>query len=157
MKPQWLKVAESEIGIHETPGPKATARITEYHATTSLKATSDEVPWCASFVNWCIGRAGLKGTNSAAAKSWCSWGVPCDVREGAVVVIKQRRTGKDKATGSASGYHVGFLIERTPDHVRILGGNQGDSVKYSNFPLASYAVVEMRWPSEPVAELPEAA
>jgi hypothetical protein len=32
-----------------------------------LKATTDEVAWCAAFVNWCLVSAGKKGCNSARA------------------------------------------------------------------------------------------
>lgn len=44
--PPWLKVALAEQGVHEIPGREAEDRIVEYHQTCSLKATSDEVPWC---------------------------------------------------------------------------------------------------------------
>jgi uncharacterized protein (TIGR02594 family) len=134
------EIAKEELGVHETPGPVATARIAEYHSTTTLRAKSDEVPWCASFVNWCMVRAGLRGTDSAAARSWLAWGKPCDPVEGCVVVIRQLHAGRDASTGSASGYHVGFFQALDETHVTILGGNQSDSVKVSRFPLSRYAV-----------------
>jgi uncharacterized protein (TIGR02594 family) len=154
MKPRWLEIAEAEQGVHEIPGPASEKRIVEYHSVTTLKATDDSVPWCSSFCAWCMERAGIKSTRSARARSWCSWGIPSEAVPGAVVVLKQRTVGKDKATGSASGFHVGFFISKTPTHIRLLGGNQGDSVKYSDFPLEKYAVWEMRWPAP---ELPTAA
>jgi uncharacterized protein (TIGR02594 family) len=147
MNPRWLDIARGQLGVHETPGPKATAQIAAYHATTTLRANSDEVPWCSSFVNWCIQEAGLQGTRSAAAASWLSWGAACSPREGCIVVIRQRGKGSDHATGSASGNHVGFLLSQTATHVEILGGNQSDSVKVSRFPIAKYDVIAYRWPA----------
>jgi uncharacterized protein (TIGR02594 family) len=143
---KWFEIAEKERGVHETPGPKATERIVEYHAATTLKATSDEVPWCSSFVNWCMRQAGEKPTGSAAARSWLSWGEPCDPKKGCVIVIRRKMAGHDKATGSMTGFHVGFFEGLTPTHVQILGGNQGDSVKSSNFPLNKYEIMGFRQP-----------
>ena len=148
MKPKWLEIALKEVGVCEVKGGE-NKRIIEYHATTTLKAKEDEVPWCSSFVNWCMVQAGLPGTNSAAARSWLGYGMELDEpREGCICVIQQKVGGKDPATGSTSGFHVGFYIERGIGRVRLLGGNQSDSVKESGFGLASYKVVSYRWPHE---------
>jgi hypothetical protein len=65
---------------------------------------------------------------------------------GAVTVIKKKNASSDKATGSSTGFHVGFYVSSTSKHLRLLGGNQGDSVKYSNFSLAGYDVKAYRLP-----------
>jgi len=67
-EPEWLVIARGEIGQKEIKGGKHNPRILEYHATTTRKATTDEVSWCSSFVNWCMTQAGYEGTNSAWAK-----------------------------------------------------------------------------------------
>ena len=136
----WLDIAKAELGIHEDalPGQHA-PRILEYHKTTTLKATTDETPWCSSFVNWVMTKAGRKGTNSAAARSWLDWGATLTTPvEGAVAVIKKKTVGSDSATGSTSGFHVAFYISLSATHIRLLGGNQSDQVKYSNFALSAY-------------------
>ncbi len=146
--PAWLQIAIDELGIHEDflPG-QHNSRIVEYHQTTTLKATDDETPWCSSFVNWVLKQAGRQGTNSAAAKSWLDWGVAVtDPTAGVVVVIKKKIPGRDVATGSSSGFHVGFFISLSATHIRILGGNQSNQVKYSNFPLGSYEIKGYRKP-----------
>jgi uncharacterized protein (TIGR02594 family) len=144
----WLDIAKVELGVHEDAlAGHHTQRILEYHETTTLKATTDETPWCSSFVNWVMKKAGWKGTNSAAARSWLDWGTGLpDAREGAVTVIKKKNATSDAATGSTSGFHVAFYIASLPGHVRLLGGNQADQVKYSNFSLEAYDVKGYRWP-----------
>lgn len=145
----WMDIAIAELGIHEDSLPgQHTARILEYHKTTSLQATDDETPWCSSFVNWVMKKSGRQGTNSAAAKSWLSWGLEVTNPEpGTVVVIKKKTPGVTQATGSASGFHVGFFISLSPTHIQILGGNQADQVKYSSFPLSDYEVKGYRKPT----------
>ena len=132
-KPAWLVIAEKELGIHETAGPKATARIVEYDKATTLKATSDEVPWCAAFVCWCLEQAGIESTHSAAAASYYDWGEAIDDPvEGCIVVWP---------------HHVSFFAGwEDDDTIRCLGGNQADSVKYSNFSIGN--ILSYRMPKE---------
>lgn len=144
----WLAVARQELklGVHEIPGAEANPRIIQYHATTSLKATSDETAWCSSFVNWCLKQVGVNGTNSAAAASWVNWGQNTAARPGAVTVIYNAAAAKSSLT--ASGNHVGFLIQETKTHYSILGGNQSDQMKVSNFPKSKWALKAYRWPKK---------
>ena len=144
----WMAVAEAELGIHEDSLPgQHNQRIIEYHKTTTLKATTDETPWCSAFVNWVMTKAGYRGTNSALARSWLDWGKALQTPQvGAITVIKRKGATSDSATGSATGFHVAFYVSSTPTHIRLLGGNQSDQVKYSNFSLQSYEVKGYRWP-----------
>ncbi len=144
----WMTIAEAEVGVHEDAIPgRQNQRIIEYHQATSLRATTDEVPWCSSFVNWVMKQAGYRGTNSALAKSWLDWGLATESpREGAVVVIKKKGAASDVATGSSTGFHVAFFVSASPAYIRLLGGNQGDQVRYSNFYLKGYDIKGYRWP-----------
>ena len=145
-KPIWLEVAEKEIGQKEIKGGE-NSRILEYHATTTLKATEDEVPWCASFVNWCFTKVGIKGTNSALAKSWLFWGVEITSPTlGCVCIIRQKVKQEDSATGTRTGYHVGFWLAEKDNRVHLLGGNQSDQVKMSSFGLNTYEIKGYRLP-----------
>lgn len=146
----WLIIARAELGVSERLGPgQHNPRIVEYHSTTSLGASDDETPWCSSFVNWVLVHAGCKGTGSARARDWLSWGSALQFpRPGAVTVLHRRHAGgRDGSTGSSSGFHVAFLISATPTQVRLLGGNQSNQVRYSNFSLAGYEVSGYRWPT----------
>lgn len=150
MKPDWLLIAEGEVGQHEEREGE-NSHILEYHSTTSLRATTDEVPWCSSFVNWCLIKAGFKGTNSAAAKSWLKWGVSLATpTEGCICIIKKKVAGEDSSTGSSSGYHVGFWLDEDADILTMLGGNQSDQVKVSRFKKASYNVLGYKVPRAPI-------
>lgn len=115
--PAYLRIAAAELGVAEIYGERDNPRIISYHATTTLKATDDEVPWCASFVNWCLAQVVVKGTNSAAAISYATWGSLGTGAVGDVYVMS--RTG---------GNHVAFVLHMTKTHVWLLGGNQGNKV-----------------------------
>lgn len=122
--------ASAEIGVKETPGAAATPRIVEYAKHTSLKATSDEIAWCSSFANFVTDAAGFKGTGSAAARSWLDWGVPLDKPIlGCIVVFKR---------GAPPSGHVAICDHPDISNgiIRVVGGNQGDSVKVARFPVA---------------------
>lgn len=117
--------AKQEIGVKEILGGEHNPRILEYHATTTLKATDDETSWCSSFVNWCVIQAGLKGTNSAAARSWLTWGHETkEPKEGDIVVFKR---------GNPPSGHVAFFVKKEGNFIHVLGGNQSDQVKVSAY------------------------
>jgi len=122
----------SELGICQIPGPRAAMRICEYLRTcTNLEideAETDETPWCAAFVGWCLERSGVKGTASARATSYRDWGVRADiVRSGTVAVI---------AWPNGTG-HVGFVdsFDLRSCRINLLGGNQKDQVCVAPFLL----------------------
>jgi uncharacterized protein (TIGR02594 family) len=125
--PLWLKIALAEIGVKEVLGAKNNPRIIEYHAKTSLKASSDEVPWCAAFVNWCLAEAGKNGTNSASARSFLRYGAPVldDFKRGDILIFKR---GKEPWMG-----HVAFYLGQTGDLFKVVGGNQSNMVKISYY------------------------
>lgn len=144
-EPAWMAAARREIGVKEMAGAAHHPRIIEYHATTSLKATTDETAWCASFVNWCLRQAGVVGSNSAAAASFINWGKTSTAIPGAICVIHNPAAANTAL--SVSGNHVGFLVEETATHYRLLGGNQSDSVKISGYPKGAWQLKGMRWPN----------
>ena len=136
--PKWYLIARKELesGVIEIRGEEHNPRIIEYHQSTSLKATDDETAWCSSFVNWCVDMAGLKGTDSAAARSWLKWGKSIDEpKEGAIVVLKR---GNKPWQG-----HVGFFVGIKDNHILMLGGNQGNEVNISSY--SKDRLLDYRW------------
>lgn len=133
-KPSWLSIAEAEMGQKELKGDgKHNDRIVEYHSTTG-GWKNDEVPWCASFVNWVYKKAGITPTGSAAAMSFANWGTNVGrPAYGALAVFSY---------GGGKG-HVGWVVGTQGDKILVLGGNQSDSVKISAFSkskVVAYAV-----------------
>jgi uncharacterized protein (TIGR02594 family) len=125
-----MSIARSKLGIREIPGPGAEAFIVECLKSTTLPAPynrSDETFWCAAFANRILQLGGIKTINSARARDWLDWGrEPADEEFGpGVVVILER--GED-------GGHIGFLEDWDDNRVKLLGGNQADSVRYAWFP-----------------------
>lgn len=145
--PRWFEHAHAEIGVRETPGTKATPRILAYWDAMPgwNRESTDEMPWCSAFVQWALKQCGIKGTDHPAAKSWLTWGGARSHRPGAIVVIRHR-AGKTPITGS--GFHVGFYAGGNGAAIRLLGGNQGDSVSEAVFSLAKWDVLASRWPLE---------
>jgi uncharacterized protein (TIGR02594 family) len=136
--PIWYAIANKEIGQKEIKGQENNPRIVEYHSTTTLKATNDEVPYCSSFVNWCLKQVGIIGTNSAAAISWNNWGYEIkEPKTGCIVVITRKSDNPNSA-------HVGFFVSKNHDYIFILGANQKDSVCI--MPFKSDRLISYRWP-----------
>ena len=141
----WMAVARGELGQKEIRGAEDNPRIREYHAATTMGAKPDEVAWCSSFVNWCLAKAELHGTRSAAAASWVDWGVDTEPRRGAIVVV-YNAAAKNSAL-SHTGNHVGFLVEDLGWGWKVLGGNQSDMVKESCFSKKKWTLKAIKWPS----------
>lgn len=116
-KPNWVAIAEKEIGVAEKVGSQHHPRIIEYHATTG-GFKDDETPWCSSFVNWVMKQAGKSPTGSAMALSWAKWGQETQGNKPAYgsVCVKTRK----------GGGHVGIVVGKKGSKILVLGGNQGD-------------------------------
>lgn len=126
-------IALKELGVQERAGADHNPRILEYHQATSLKATSDEVPWCAAFVNWCLREAGFQGTNSARARSFLAWGESVainDIKPGDIVVFSR---GNNPILGHVAFFHS-WKNKRT-GIMTVCGGNQSNSVSLSRYSL----------------------
>jgi len=140
-----LAIAQREIGTKEVPGPEHNLRILAYHQATTFQATTDEVPWCSSFVCWCLERAGIDSTRSARARSYEEWGQKLDpsrIGPGAIVVF-WRGTTQDEGKG-----HVGFYVGGDPasGRIAVLGGNQGNGVKVGTYPTTH--LIGFYWPQD---------
>lgn len=146
----WMVPAQEEFekGVKRRTGKgQQDPRILEYFkATPTLdkqSASVDETPYCAAFVNWCLGRAGFKGSNSALAASFKKWGRPTKGNKpalGAVAVIQFE----------GGGYHVTFVagITKNGHSIATLGGNQGKSHEVSHSRCSVDMVVAYRYPAD---------
>jgi uncharacterized protein (TIGR02594 family) len=156
--PSWYMIAKAEIGVLERHGEANNPRILEYLATThrdvggnlgTWGVSRDSTPWCSAFVNWCLIEAGCQvTTNDARAISWLDWGFEIEEPEQGCIAVLRRKApaGHDPATGSSSGNHVAFFDKIVPRRgVRLLGGNQSNSVRFTTYGKR-YNVLSYRLP-----------
>ena len=148
MTPPWLRIAQQELqaGVREIPGSGNDTRVLEYHLATGLQASQDSVPWCASIVSWCLGRAGVPHPASARARDFLRWGQPLSIpAHGSVGIFQRGRGPQPGPTVVDAPGHVGFLVgEASTDELLVLGGNQSDRVCVRVYSVT--ALLSCRWP-----------
>lgn len=111
---------------------------------------NSRVEWCACFVSWCYGQAGLSEPRFAACQSQ---GIPWFTSHGQWGA----RGYENIAPGDAiffdwdldgSADHVGLVIGRDESRVYTVEGNSGDACKIKSYPL-DYACIKgyglMNW------------
>lgn len=123
----FLQIAFKEMNVKEIKGKNHNPRILHYFNHTSLRASNDETPWCAAFVNYVIDRAGSQGTNSARARSFESWGLPLSRPTPGCIAVYNRGDNSDFG-------HVNFYLYETKKYIYGIGGNQDDSVCITKLP-----------------------
>ena len=114
--------ALGEIGVSEFPGRASNERIELYHSYTNSGKDSEEIPWCSSFVCYCVEMAGFKSTRSKTARSWMKWGERVSKPEEGDIAVFLR--GKKKGWQG----HVAFYVKTEGEYIVILGGNQANAV-----------------------------
>lgn len=110
-------------------------RVLAYYAEAGVPQESDEVPWCAAFVGAVLARVGLPNTGSLLARSYESWGraVPLHAAQRGDVVVLSR--------GQPWQGHVGILDRIAGDRLFLLGGNQGNQVNITAYPVSRVVAV----------------
>ena len=104
----------------------------------------DDVPWCAAFVNWCLARAGYRGTGSTQAKSFLEYGIRLHGPMYGAITVVNRPGGK----------HVAFCNSRAGDQkLKLLGGNQSNSVCESDYTKVRKSA-SFHWPLGAVGDAP---
>lgn len=119
----WLK---SKIGLHAIPGPGDNTEIVSWFKFSNVDHSMwhDSLPWCAITQNAALELNGEKGTGSAAAISFASWGHEVnweDALPGDMVVFEWA-----DSDGNVTGHHVAQFAGQQDDMVTCLGGNQLD-------------------------------
>jgi uncharacterized protein (TIGR02594 family) len=129
--PTPYELALRHIGQKEIPGSKDNPLIVTWLRKLGSWINHDETPWCAAFVNAMAREAGFEQTGKLNARSFLEVGQPVrltEAKRGDVVIFW--RNSPDSWEG-----HVGFLesYDATTGKLRILGGNQSDSVSIATF------------------------
>ena len=145
-----LGIAQQFQGMTERGNAEALTRFLNEHSGTVFNNLT--VPWCARFVNASLDKAGIRGTGSAAARSFESYGkgvwqkgmskdALADVQPGDIAVFTRKEGG-----------HVGFVkaIDPTKGLLEILGGNQSNAVSVAKRSMSDLLAV--RRPPTPGAK-----
>ncbi|MFO1037538.1 MAG: TIGR02594 family protein [Geminicoccaceae bacterium] len=128
-EPAWMSVARAELakGVAEDmTRSNSNPEVEKYYAATRLGgAHTDDVPWCAAFVSYCMENSGderVRAANkhSARAADWLSWGEPLEAPVAGCVAVFEPSSPR------TSG-HVGFITGADAGTVTLLGGNQGSA------------------------------
>lgn len=135
-EPAWVARARSYIGLQEKVGPLHEAQIVEFFADSGNEwVKDDETAWCGAFVAAMFVRAGRpdvrppgEKANALRARKWLEVGTEVLSPALGDLVIFSRGSAN-----SGQG-HVGFFVGETADKIKVLGGNQSNSVS-----IASYA------------------
>lgn len=125
-----MEIARGWEGVTETGQPAA---LSKFFQQAGFSLDPRETAWCAAFANASLAQAGLKGTGSLAARSFETWGEgvdPSQAMPGDVAVFSRPEAGPNAG-------HVGFFQGYNPDgSIRVLGGNQSNSVSVTDMPAS---------------------
>jgi uncharacterized protein (TIGR02594 family) len=153
--PTWLLEMRAITGTKETPGtgdnPKILAMADTIAAAYPDMATycatyqHDETPWCGLTMAYVMTKAGIRPVWGPTdtdrwlwAQAWkdLKWGTKLEQpRPGCVVVMTR-----------SGGGHV-TLYERTEGSSYVCrGGNQGDAINVSSYPISN--VIALMWPQQ---------
>lgn len=137
----WLAVAEKHIGLAEIPGVNHHPLILSmWKAIKRGGIQSDEVPWCAAFVGYCLENVGIVSSRFEAARSYMTWGQGLAAPlYGCIGVFN----GGPTRPGLG---HTGFIVGRNQAGLlMVLGGNQGNQVCV--VPINGDRLLASRWPN----------
>lgn len=137
-----LEFAQRFVGeVAERPGIADHPFIVWCHESCRLMDTSDEVPWCSSFVNRLCWVYSLSRSHSAKARSWLTIGVAIPIAQatpGWCVVIMKRGAGVQPGPEdlNASGHVTLFAGMDGFDFFLGTGGNQRNNVTTERYPIS---------------------
>lgn len=140
LEPGYLTQARRFYGQKEVPGAGSNPFILGLWAAEKWLGKDDSlVPWCGLFMRRVMQLGGFPVPALPwAAKSWLNWGVALVTPVVGTVVVFKR----------PGGYHVGIVVGVDKlGRLVVLGGNQGDAVRYSAFDIKERRPEGYRWAS----------
>lgn len=136
--PAHLAFAIGEMGVLEVAGDGSNPRIEFYHAATRGGPAPDSVPWCSSFGNRCYLQAGIVGTRTKRARDWVEQ-TPLGFEKLPPEYIGMAKLGDAlilrRGPGKLQGHFTFFFGRAGEKAVYGLGGNQGNEVNVTRYPL----------------------
>jgi uncharacterized protein (TIGR02594 family) len=95
--------------------------------------------WCATFLNSVLELSNTPGSESVSkrptyARSFLKWGIPVKTpKSGDIVIFK---TGNSTQSGHV-GIYIKTIVKNGKTYFRVLGGNQHNSVKFSEYRVSN--------------------
>jgi uncharacterized protein (TIGR02594 family) len=152
-EPLWLTFARELVGLTEIVGSANEPKVVKFFADAGVpEIAEDSVAWCGAFVAAMFVKAGRRDVrppgdryNALRAREWLKVGQ--EVREplpGDLVIFTRE-----------GGGHVAFYVGETATQIKVLGGNQSNSVSVQNYPksrlLGFRRVTGVKQPEKPVS------
>lgn len=134
--PRVLVEALALFGTKKVPGAASNPAILAWAREVGVASTytNDGVAWCDLFVATVTKRAGFDPVaNTLWARNWLSFGTKAAVPALGDVLVFSRPGG---------GGHVGFYVGEGATAYHVLGGNQGDQVRFN--PIAKSRCIAVR-------------
>lgn len=136
----WFQEARRLIGVREGAGKADNPTILDWAGDLGIPYKGDDIAWCGLFTAHCIGSTLSNEplpNNPLGARNWLKFGAPTVAQPGAVAVFWR---------GSRNGWqgHVGFYAGEDATAIRVLGGNQKDSVNLAW--IQKDRLLGFRWP-----------
>lgn len=104
------------------------AMIQDYLKNGGVNLNPAQTAWCAAVVNAALKQTGLEGTGSNMARSFLSWGQGTTTPKPGDIAVFSR------GDPNSQYGHVGFFQGYDDNgNIRVLGGNQSNSVNVSAF------------------------
>jgi len=120
----------SHYGLEEIVGEKHNPEILAFFAEIGFDwVHDDETAWCSASLNYFCKKLGYERSGRLDARSWLKMPVLVLKPELGDVVVLWR-----ESPTSWKG-HVGLFISKNATHVYILGGNQGNMIKITPYPI----------------------
>lgn len=137
-----FSLAERFVGLRETRGSSSNPAVLAMLRLDAPWPEGDDVPWCSAFCNYVCWLLRLPRSKKLSARSWLAVGTPLaleEARQGFDIVVLSRGENSPGPEVLDAPGHVGFFAGLDPQNegvVWILGGNQGDEVSVSPFPVS---------------------
>jgi uncharacterized protein (TIGR02594 family) len=130
----WMPIAFAEGKRWGGADEEVITTKRNYHKEIDTVGKLHTVPWCASFVNYCLKESGTPFVDSQSSQFPTSSKKFIKVKRpvyGAILVMRNYYVDTGKY---ADGGHVAFVYAKTNDTtIAAIGGNQGDTVKLSPY------------------------
>lgn len=132
-------IAERYIGQREIKGSVDNHTIMAMLKLDANWPSADEVPWCSAFLNQVAWLLRLPRSKSLLARSWLNVGRPVELWDADVgndiVILKRAGDNEPGPEDTTAKGHAGFYAGQDDEFVYLLGGNQGDAVNVSGYPI----------------------